>query len=70
MPQPPYRALRTALVIFSLLTAAGGLLMIFGGKPLKARLFLCPPESELSILLTPSDADYLCPHGLKARGKS
>ncbi len=51
MPQPPHRTLRTALAIFSLLTAAGGLLMIFGGKPLMVRLFLRPPESELSILL-------------------
>jgi len=51
MPKPPYRALRIVLVIFSLLTAAVGLLMIFGGKALMVRLFLRPPESELSILL-------------------
>lgn len=51
MPSPPYRALRILLVVFSLLAAAGGLVMIFGGKPLIIRLFLRPPESEVSTLL-------------------
>jgi hypothetical protein len=39
------------LGIFSLLAAAGGLLFIFGGKPLIMRLFLGPPDSEVSTLL-------------------
>jgi len=51
MPGPPYRALRILLVLFSLFAAAGGLLMIFGGKPVMVRLFLGPPESEVSTLL-------------------
>ena len=50
MPKPPDRALRIIL-IFSLLAAAGGLLFIFSGKPLVMRLFLSPPESEVSTLL-------------------
>ncbi len=51
MSRPPYRALRIVLGIFSLLAAAGGLLFIFSGKPLMMRLFLRPPESEVSTLL-------------------
>jgi hypothetical protein len=51
MPEPPYRALRILLRVFSLLTALGGLLMIFAEKPLIARIFLRPPEGELSTLL-------------------
>jgi len=51
MPRPPYRALRIILAIFSLLTAAGGLVLIFSGKPIIMRLFLRPPESEVSTLL-------------------
>jgi hypothetical protein len=34
MPEPPYRALRIVLRVFSLLAALGGLLMIFAEKPL------------------------------------
>ena len=49
MPTTPYRALRIVLVIFSLLAAAVGLVMIFGGKPLM--ILLHPPESEVSTLL-------------------
>ena len=52
MPRPPDRALRIILGIFSLLVAAGGLLFIFSGKPLVMRLFLSPPESEVSTLYT------------------
>ena len=48
---PPYPALRIILGIFSLLTAAGGLVLIFSGKPVIMRLFLRPPESEVSTLL-------------------
>ena len=51
MPRPPYRALRIILAISSLLTAAGGLVIVFSGKPVIMRLFLRPPESEVSTLL-------------------
>ena len=51
MPGPPYRALRIILGIFSLLTAAGGLAIIFSSKPMIMGLFLRPPESEVSTLL-------------------
>ena len=51
MPGPPYRALRIVLGVFSLLAAIGGLLMIFSSKPLMIKLFLHPPESEISTLL-------------------
>ncbi len=51
MPKPPHRALRVVLGLFSLLAAAGGLLMIFAGKALIIPLFLGPPESEVSTLL-------------------
>jgi hypothetical protein len=51
VPRSPYRALRILLGLFSLLAAAVALLMIFGDKPLLARLFLHPPEPELSTLL-------------------
>ena len=43
MPQPPYRALRILLRVFSLLAAVGGLLLIFAEKPLIVRIFLRPP---------------------------
>ena len=51
MPEPPYRALRIFLRVFSLLAVVGGLLMIFAGKPLIVRIFLGPPEGEVSTLL-------------------
>ena len=51
MSEPPYRALRIFLRVFSLLAAVGGLLMIFAGKPLILRIFLRPPEGEVSTLL-------------------
>jgi hypothetical protein len=51
MPGPPYRGLRIILGIFSLLTAVGGLVIIFSGRPMVMRLFLRPPESEVSTLL-------------------
>jgi hypothetical protein len=51
MPEPPYRALCIFLRVFSLLTAVGGLLMIFAEKPLIVRIFLRPPEGEVSTLL-------------------
>ena len=51
MSNPPYRALRIVLGIFSFLAAVAGLLFIFSGKPVALRLFLRPPESEVSTLL-------------------
>src|SRR5258707_287467 len=51
MPEPPYRALRIFLRVFSLLAVVGGLLMIFAEKPLIMRIFLRPPEAEVSTLL-------------------
>jgi hypothetical protein len=51
MPEAPYRALRIFLRVFSLLAVVGGLLMIFAGKPLIVRIFLRPPEGEVSTLL-------------------
>ena len=51
MSGPPYRALRVILGIFSFLTAIGGFVIIFSGRPLILRLFLRPPESEVSTLL-------------------
>jgi hypothetical protein len=51
MPQPPYRALRILLRVLSLLAALAGLLMIFAEKPLIVRIFLRPPEGEVTTLL-------------------
>jgi len=51
MSHPPYRALRIVLGVFSGLTAIGGLFMIFASKPLIMRIFLRPPEAEVSTLL-------------------
>ena len=51
MSNPPYRALRIILCIFSLFTAAAGLLIVFSSKPLVMRLLLRPPETEVSTLL-------------------
>ena len=51
MSRPPYRALRIVLSVFSALAAVGGLFMIFANKPLIMRIFLRPPEAEVSTLL-------------------
>ena len=51
MSKPPYRVLRVILGILSLFTAVGGLTIIFSGRPMVMRLFLRPPESEVSTLL-------------------
>ena len=51
MPQPTYRALQVALRIFSVLLAIGALLMIFSSRDVVVRLFLHPPETEVSTLL-------------------
>jgi hypothetical protein len=51
MTSARFRALRILLLAFSLLTALGGLVMIFSSKPLLLRLLLRPPESEITTLL-------------------
>jgi hypothetical protein len=51
MSDPQYRALRVVLGFLSLLMAIGGVLLIFGSKALILRLFLHPPEAEISTLL-------------------
>jgi len=51
MSNPPYRALRIILGIFSLFTASACLLFVFSGKPLLLRILLRPPETEVSTLL-------------------
>lgn len=51
MSNRPYRALRIILGIFSLFTAAAGLLLVFGGKPFLMRILLHPAETEVSTLL-------------------
>jgi hypothetical protein len=51
MSQPSYRALQVALRIFSVLLAIGALFMIFGSRELVVRVFLHPPEAEVSTLL-------------------
>ncbi len=50
MARQPYRALRIILRIFSLFAAVAGLVSIFSGKPLMVRLFLNPPESEVTTV--------------------
>lgn len=51
MPRPPYRELQIALRVLSVLLAFGGLFMIFASKAFIMRVFLRPPESEVSTLL-------------------
>jgi len=51
MSQPPHQALQVALRIFSVLLAIGGLLMILASRALVVRVFLHPPEAEVSTLL-------------------
>jgi hypothetical protein len=51
MSKPSYRVLQVALRIFSVLLAIGGLFMIFGSRALVVRVFLHPPEAEISTLL-------------------
>ena len=46
MPGPPFRALRIILGIFSLLTAVGGLVIIFSGKPMAMRLSVVVPAAR------------------------
>jgi hypothetical protein len=51
MSEPRYRALRILLGFLSLLMAVGGMVLVFSSKGLALRLFLHPPESEVSTLL-------------------
>src|SRR5260370_20485868 len=51
MSKPPYRVLRIVLGFLSLLLAVAGILLIFSSKPLIMRMFMHPPESEISTLL-------------------
>ena len=51
MSRPPYRALRVLLGFLSLVLAIGGVFLIFSSKPLIIRVFMHPPESEISTLL-------------------
>ena len=51
MLEPPYRALRILLGLFSLLAALGGLLLIFADRSLMVRILLRPPEGEVSTLV-------------------
>ena len=50
MTNPPYGALRVVLLVMSLLSVVGGLVLIFASKPLLLRFFLRPPESEITTL--------------------
>ena len=51
MSEPRYRALRILLGFLSLLTAIGGIVLVFSSKGIVLRVFLHPPESEVSTLL-------------------
>ena len=51
MSRPPYRALQVALRIFSVLLVIGALFMIFSSRAIVVRVFLHPPEVQVSTLL-------------------
>jgi hypothetical protein len=51
MSKPPYRVLRIVLGFLSLVLAVAGILLIFSSKSLIMRMFMHPPESEISTLL-------------------
>jgi hypothetical protein len=51
MSRPPYRAVQVALRIFSVLLAIGALFMIFSSRAIVVRVFLHPPEVQVSTLL-------------------
>jgi len=51
MSQPPHRALRVLLGFLSLLFATGGVFLMFSSRSLILRVFMHPPESEISTLL-------------------
>jgi hypothetical protein len=50
MSQPSYRVLRVVLGFLSLFLAIGGVLMIFSSKLFIMRVFMHPPEFEISTL--------------------
>ena len=50
MSNPSHRALRIVLGFLSLFMAVGGVTLIIASKPLILRLFLHPPEAEVSTL--------------------
>jgi hypothetical protein len=51
MSKPPYRVLRIVLGFLSLLLSVAGIVLIFSSKPLVVRMFMHPPDSEISTLL-------------------
>ena len=51
MSKPPYRVLRIVLGFLCLLLAIAGILLIFSSKHLVMRMFMHPPDSEISTLL-------------------
>ena len=51
MSKPRYRVLRIVLAFLSILLAVAGVLLIFSNKPLIMRMFMHPPEPEISTLL-------------------
>src|SRR5258708_15535318 len=57
MSKPPHRVLRIVLGFLSLLLAVAGILLIFSSKPLIMRMFLHPPDSEISTLLLAAEKE-------------
>lgn len=51
MGNGPYQAVRIALRFLAILLVVWGLLMIFGNKAMIMRMFVHPPEIEVSTLL-------------------
>ena len=51
MSKAPHRVLRIVLGFLSILLAVAGILLIFSSKPLIMRMFMHPPDSEISTLL-------------------
>jgi len=51
MSKSPHRVLRIILRVVAFLTAIGALLLIFGGRQVVMRLFLNPPETEITTVL-------------------
>ena len=51
MPQPTYRALQIVLGFFSLLFVIGGVFLMYSKPSVILRVFMHPPESEVSTLL-------------------
>ena len=51
MSQSPYRVLRIVLGFLSLVFAIAGVVLILSNKPLILRMFMHPPQSEITTLL-------------------